>query len=71
MAKTNQTTTTGTAKGDPSSASIITGHIPMNAAVAEAIAATAFLFTYSRAGSGSRALVSRAGMSAVRSARSA
>jgi hypothetical protein len=71
IAKTNQTTMTGTAKSDPSAVNIITGQMPMNAAVAQAIAATAFLFTDSRAGSGSRALVGQAGMSAVRAVRSA
>jgi hypothetical protein len=71
IAKTNQTTMTGTAKGDPSGVSIVTGQMPMNAAVAQAVAATAVLFTDSRAGSGGRALVSRAGMSEVRAARSA
>ena len=67
----NQITRTGTAKGVPSCVSIITGQTPMNAAVVQAIAATAFLFTDFRAGSGSRALVGRAGTSAVIAARSA
>jgi hypothetical protein len=73
MAKTNKSTMTGTAKGDPSgiggSATIRTG----SARVAQASAATAFffLFTDSLTGSGGRALVSRVGMSAVRAARSA
>ena len=62
---------TGTAKGDPSGVSIVTGNTPKHAAVAQATATTAFLFTDSLAGSGGRALVSRVGMSAVRAARSA
>ena len=62
--KTNVTTRTGTAKGDPSGVSIVTGNTPVrHAAVAQATAATAFLFTDSLAGSGGRALVSRVGMS--------
>ena len=66
--KTSVTTKTGIAKGDPSGG--FTCHMPASAAVAQATAATAFLLTDSRAGFGRRALVSPAGMSAVRAASS-
>jgi hypothetical protein len=72
IAKTNQTTTTDSAKGDRGGgASSITGHTPMNAAVAQVVATTAFLLTDSRAGPGGQGLAGRSGMPAVRAARSA
>ena len=72
--KTNMTTMTGMVKGDLSGIGGSAAIRPGYARVAQESAATAlfFLFADSLAGSGGRALVSRAGvMSAVRTARSA
>jgi len=74
MHKTQKTTMTGTAKGDPSGIGGSAAIMPTIARVAQESAAAAFffLFTDSLAGSSGRARVSRAGMmSAVRAVRSA